>query len=102
MSNICGSFDSGASQSLGICSGAVVIPNGIANAKLTLTGTLDASNTVKTQKSVNNGQTWADVTTYNAAQAAIAIPVVAGEHWKLCIVLQQADKHIDYAFTCEN
>ena len=34
---------------------------------------LDANNTVKTQKSTNNGYSWADVTTYNSEQSNVQV-----------------------------
>lgn len=34
---------------------------------------LDASNTVKLQKSINNGYSWSDVTTYNSEQSNVQI-----------------------------
>lgn len=101
MSIISGSFDSAGSIALGVPSGPVVIPSNCTSAKLSLSG-LDASNTVKTQKSTNNGQSWADQVTYNSVQTNTAITVVPGEHWRLVVVAQQVTKHIDYRFTCES
>lgn len=90
-----GSFDSGASVQIGETSAELVMPSGSTSLRLTTTG-LDANNTVKTQKSVNNGYTWADQTTYNADQAAAQIAAVHGEQWRLVHVAGQAIKRIEY------
>lgn len=98
---IAGSFACGPSIALGQTSPQLVIPTGVTSAKLTLTG-LDASNTVKTRKSINNGATYVDQVTYNSDQAAVAITVVAGEHWDMTNVAQQALKTIAYKFSVES
>lgn len=97
-----GTFASAQSVNLGQLSPQLVIPFGTVTAKLTLAGAIDASNTAKTQKSIDNGQTWADQVTYNAAQSNVAVTVVAGEQWRLAIVAQQAFKAMDYALLAES
>lgn len=69
--------------------------------KLTTSG-LDVNNTVKTQKSTDNGATWTDVTTYNADQAATVITPGANEQYRLVAVLMQALKTIAYKMSREN
>lgn len=96
-----GSFASGASVQIGESSPELVIPTGLANLKLTLTG-LDANNTVKTQKSLNNGHTWADQVTYNANQAGVNVAAVHGEQWRLVHVAGQALKTIDYEMSAQS
>lgn len=71
--------------------------------------TINASNTVKTQKSVNNGITWTDVTTYNSAQNATLVTVVgtdglptASEQWRVALVSQQAGKSLEYELALDN
>ena len=76
--NVKGSFASGASVQIGETSAELVIPSGFTTMKLTTVG-LDASNTVKTQKSTNSGAAWADQTTYNSDQTATAVTVAHGE-----------------------
>lgn len=93
--NVKGTFASGASVQIGETSAELVMPTGSASLKLTTTG-LDANNTVKTQKSLNSGHTWADQVTYNAEQAATVIAAVHGEQWRLVHVAGQAVKRIDY------
>jgi hypothetical protein len=93
--NVKGTFASGASVQIGETSAELVIPSSTVQMKLTTTG-LDANNTVKTQKSINNGYTWVDQVTYNADQAAAAIVVAHGEQWRLQHVAGQAVKRIDY------
>lgn len=96
-----GSFVSAGSVSVLEISPILVIPSGTTVAKLTLNG-LDASNTVKTQKSTNNGFSWTDQTTFNANQAATPVTVAHGEHWRLVSVAQQAGKVMDYEFSAQS
>ena len=99
---IAGTFVSGNSANPGQISDTLVIPSGVTAAKLTVGGAVNASNTVKTQKSTNNGQTWADVTTYNSAQNGTSVPVAHGEHWRLVGVAAQALKAVDYSLSVES
>ena len=70
---------------------------------------IDASNTVKTQKSTDNGRTWADVTTYNSAQLGTLvtvagpdnIPATLSEQWRLALVAQQVMKSMEYELSLE-
>lgn len=96
-----GSFTSGASVNVGVNSDALVIPSGVTSMKLTTVG-LDGSNTVKTQKSTNNGQAWADQTTYNSDQTSTAVTVAHGEQWRLFVISQQATKTIAYTLSAES
>ena len=100
--NVKGTFSSAGSVAVGQLSDVLAIPTGVTNMRLTLGGTIDASNTVKSQKSTNGGQTWADQTTYNSAQSAVAVTVAAGEQWRLCLVTQQALKTMDYSLSAES
>ncbi len=95
----CGSTPAGAGA---MQSGVLVIPSGATTAKLTLGDAIGASNTVKTQKSTNNGATWVDQVTYNAAQAATPVAVVPGEHWRLVNVAIQALSQVSYKFSAES
>jgi len=99
---IAGTLVSGRSANVGIATAPMVVPTNTISAKLTLGGAIDASNTCKTQKSTNNGLTWADQSTYNSAQAAVGVTVAAGEHWRIVSVAAQAIKQIDYKLTCES
>ena len=96
-----GSFVSTSSVSVGQISSILVIPSGTTVAKLTATG-FDASNRLKTQKSTDNGHTWADQVTYNANQAASGVVVVHGEQWRLVSVAQQPMKVMDYEFRAQS
>ena len=68
---------------------------------------LDASNTVKLQKSSDNGITWADVTTYSSDQAKTVITESAtrnAQHRLLCLAKQAIGtngKDIKYKMTRE-
>lgn len=108
--NIRGTFASGQSSGVGQTSAELMIPSGVTSAKLTIpndsthpvNSTIDASNTVKTQKSTNGGQTWTDQTTYNSAQSATAITVAHGEVWRLVLVTQQAGKSMSYELSVQS
>lgn len=100
--NVKGSFASAASFNSGALSDALVIPSGVTTMRLTLAGTIDGSNTCKTQKSTNSGQTWTDQTTYSSAQSAVAVTVAHGEQWRVAIVTQQAFKQLDYSLSAES
>ena len=70
---------------------------------------IDASNTVKTQKSTDNGRTWTDQVTYNAAQLGTLVTVVGpdnlpntlSEQWRLALVAMQPLKVMDYELSLE-
>jgi len=96
-----GSFASGGSVQIGETSAELVIPSSVTSMKLSTTG-LDASNTVKTQKTTNNGYTWVDQTTYNSDQTATAVTVAHGEQWRLAHVAGQALKTIGYTMSVES
>lgn len=104
--SIKGTFVSGASVGVGQTSPELMIPSGVTTARLTLPNntisTIDASNTCKTQKSTNGGQTWADQTTYNSAQSNVAVTVAHGEVWRLALVTQQALKSMDYELSAQS
>jgi len=99
--NVKGSFTSANSVNIGENSAELVIPYNIVSMKVNITG-LDGSNTVKTQKSTNNGVTWTDQTTYNSNQTNTAVTVAPNEQWRLVAVSQQALKLIDYSLSVES
>lgn len=99
--NVKGTFASGQSVQVGETSAELVIPSGVTSMKLSTVG-LDASNTVKTQKSTSNGQSWTDQTTYNSDQTATAVTVAHGEQWRLVHVAGQAIKRIDYEMSVQS
>lgn len=98
--NLQETFTTGAAGSVGNISDVLVVPTGVANAKLTTVG-LDANNTIKTQKRVAGGA-WADQVTYNAEQNATVIAVATGEEWRLVQVTQQVSRDVRYKFSCES
>jgi hypothetical protein len=98
---IAGTFASASGVLLGLTSAQLVIPSTPVQAKLNTTG-LDASNTIKTQKSVDNGITWADQATFNADQVNTLIAVAHGEQWRIFLLAQQAGKQIQYSLGVEN
>lgn len=98
---IAGTFASPLSAMLGQTSPQLVVPSTPVQAKLNTTG-LDASNTVKTQKSLDNGVTWADQVTYNADQVNTLVTVAHGEQWRIFLLAQQVGKQIQYSFGVEN
>lgn len=94
MSTVAGTFTNASGLS-------APLPYMVGNAKLTTVG-VDASNTVKTQRSTNNGLTWIDVTTYNSEQSATVLTPAAGEQYRLACVALQAGKQIGYKLTRES
>jgi hypothetical protein len=98
---VSGTFANGQSVGVGIRGDVLVIPSGYTSMQLTLDGAIDGSNTVKTRKSTNGGQTWTDQTTYNSAQAGVAVTVAHGEQWVLETVTGQASKQIGYRMECD-
>lgn len=70
---------------------------------------IDASNTVKTQKSINGGFSWVDQTTYNSAQLETPVTVVGpdnipatpSELWRVVLVTQQPLKTMHYKLSLE-
>lgn len=69
--------------------------------KLTTVG-LDVNNTIKSQKSTDNGASWTDVTTYNAEQTNLVVTPAAGEQFRLVNVLLQALKQVQYKMSRES
>jgi hypothetical protein len=98
---IAGTFASATGVLLGLTSAQLVIPSTPVQAKLNTVG-LDASNTIKTQKSTDNGVTWADQATFNSDQVNTLIAVAHGEQWRIFLLAQQAGKQIQYSLGVEN
>lgn len=98
---IAGTFASATGVLLGLTSAQLVIPSTPVQAKLNTTG-LDASNTIKTQKSTDNGITWVDQATLNSDQVNTLIAVAHGEQWRIFLLAQQAGKQIQYSLGVEN
>jgi hypothetical protein len=108
-----GTFTAGGSVNLGQVSDVLVIPtpsnapaSGASAMKVTLLNNghsvIDANNTVKTQVSTNNGQTWTDQTTYNSAQNRTQVSVSHGQQWRLALVSQQQGRSLDYELSIES
>lgn len=100
--NVKGTFVSAKSVAIGQVSDVLAIPTGTTTLRLTLSGQIDASNTVRTQKSINGGHTWTNQTTYNSAQTNAAVTVAAGEQWRLSLISHQAGKQIEYSLSAES
>ena len=98
---VAGTFANGQSVGVGIRGDVLEIPSGYTSMQLTLGGSIDESNTVKTRKSTNGGQTWTDQTTYNSAQTDTAVTVAHGEQWVLETVSGEANKQITYRMECD-
>jgi len=99
---VAGTFANGGSVANGMRSEPLVIPFGVTSMFLTLGDGIDASNTVKTRKSTDNGITWVDQVTYNAAQNGISVTVAHGEQWIVETVAGQALRQISYKLSCES
>lgn len=72
------------------------------NIFVSVAGDVDASNSVRLQKSTNSGTSWATVATYNSAQTNAAVAVAQGEQYRLITVVMQALKTIHYKLTAES
>jgi hypothetical protein len=101
--SIAGSFQEGTAHTANVTAGhQLSAPLQAGAMKLTLTG-LDANNSVKTQRSDDNGQSWTDVTTYVADQAAVAVTDnQANRQYRLNLVKIQPGKTINYKMTKES
>jgi hypothetical protein len=95
-------FVSGQSVNAGQISDVLMIPTGVTSALLNIVGDIDGSNTVKTQKSTNNGYSWADQTTYSSQQINVAVTVVAGEQWRAVCNSVQPNKLIALSLSVES
>lgn len=64
---------------------------------------LDASNTIKTQRSLDRGVTWSDVTTYNSDQSAVQISEATrgALHRAVCVAKQTTTGPIRVKLTLE-
>lgn len=62
----------------------------------------NASNTLKTQKSTNNGASWTDVTTFNSEQIGTVITPAAGEQYRVVPVSLQSFREIRFKMSREN
>lgn len=98
---IAGTFASATGSLLGLTSAQLVIPSTPVQAKLNTVG-LDASNTIKTQKSTDNGVTFVDQATFNSDQVNTLIAVAHGEQWRIFLLAQQPGKQIQYSLGVEN
>lgn len=63
----------------------------------------DANNTMKLQRSINNGQSWSDVATYTSNQngTVVSESTISAQH-RLLNVLLQTGKQIGYKLTKES
>lgn len=102
---IAGTFSAG-SNSVGdgdMQSGVLVIGSTLSgNALLSSEGTVDTNNKFRTQKSTDNGATWANVAVINTLVTNQTVAVVAGEQWRISSVNVQARKSLGYKLTLEN
>lgn len=98
---IAGSFICDATALIGANSAQLVIPSTPVQAKLNTSG-LDVNNTIKTQKSTDNGVTWVDQATFNSDQVNTLIAVAHGEQWRIFQLAQQAGKTVQYSLGVEN
>jgi hypothetical protein len=97
--NVQGTFATTSASTGGVASDVCVINTGRTQMRLTITN-LDASNTVRTQKRTAGG-VFVDQTTYNSPQNNVAVPVVAGEEWRLVQLTQQVNRDVRYSLIAE-
>jgi len=79
----------------------LMIPSGVTQAKLYLTG-LDINNKVRMQKSTDNGVTWVNQTLYNSDQSGTVLTVAHGEHWRASVPDMEAGKSMAYKLSVES
>lgn len=81
---------------------SAIMPKGQGAFKLTTVG-CDASNTIKTQRSDDDGYSWTDDTTYNSEQAATVItPANTSRQYRGVGVALQASRHLGYKMSRES
>lgn len=71
------------------------------NIKLTTIG-LDANNSIRLQKSLDNGSSWSTITDFNSDQTGTTQAANPGTQWRLVTVAMQADHTIQYTATVES
>jgi hypothetical protein len=98
---VSGTFASGQSAAPFVPSDVLVVPDLTTNIYLTLTGDIDANNTVRRRRSLDNGQTWANGTTYTAPISGVSVLVTAGDQWSFQTVLSQPGKTIGWKISAE-
>lgn len=102
--HIAGTFNAGPTAQPGALnqqSGVLMIPSGTTSAKLNMSGGLDGSNRMRTQKSTDNGVSWTNITTYSADQVNTAVTVAHGEHWRIMAVDCAANRSLYYKLSVE-
>lgn len=99
--NIKGTFQSKLADTPSAISDVLVIPNGKASARLNLRGGDSGVDTVKAQKTVDNGVTWSDEHSYTTPQANTTFAVAHGEQWRLQMD-GMPDSAIDYSLSAES
>lgn len=82
--NVKGTFAPAPGANSNAISDVLVITSGATVARLSLAGSTGDS--VKTQRSQDNGQSWADQSTHTVPQVNTAVTVATGEQWRLMAV----------------
>lgn len=105
--DIKGTFSPGPGGNPNAYSDTLVIHSTATVARLSLGGFPgypgDSGDSVKTQKSLNNGRTWADQSTYSvpASDSRVLVATVSvahGEQWRLMVV-GRPTKSVDYSLS---
>lgn len=102
---VAGTFAGSANTSTaGQTSDVLVIPSGTTAVLFTATGDVDANNTVRVRRSVNNGHTWTNAVTVTAPTTNQSVSVVlpTQTHFLVESVLSQAGKNISYSLSAES
>lgn len=82
-------------------SDTLVIPTGVTSMRLSTVG-CNGSNTLRTERSTDNGATWAAQTTYNSEQTLASISVTENDQWRIASVVQQALRDLQYRLSVES
>lgn len=97
--NVKGTFSPAPGANSNAVSDVVAITAGTTVARLSLTGA--AGDSVKTQRSQDDGQSWADQATYTVPQVNTAVTVAADEQWRLMAV-GVPSREIHYGLSIES
>jgi hypothetical protein len=105
---IAGTFaGSAGTNTAGQTSDVLMLPTGMTDLRLTVTGDVDANNQVRLQRSTSNGAAWSTAHTAssavsNASLVGLGLTVDVFQQWRVLSLTSQAGKTIHYSLSAEN
>jgi hypothetical protein len=103
---IAGTFASAGATAAGQKSDVLVVPTGTASVVFTLSGDVDANNTVALRRSVNGGQSYGNAQVFSApGDGTFAVGDIPGfpkTHWRVDLLTGQPSKNIQYSLSAES